>query len=49
VTIELEELKEIASKTSSLNVKYKCELEKETTDRQFLYQANQKHKQRLNR
>lgn len=46
--LKVEELKEICSLTSSLNVKHKFQLEKETNEKDALKEANHKLKLKLN-
>lgn len=48
LTFKVNEMKEICSLTSSLNVKYKMQLDKETTDREDILEANHKLKLKLN-
>lgn len=48
LTKTVDEMKDICSLTSSLNVKYKLQLEKETTENEILKESNQKVKLKLN-
>lgn len=45
---KVDEMKEICSLTSSLNVKYKVQLDREVTDRRNLQESNQRLKIKLN-
>jgi chromosome segregation ATPase len=48
LSMKVEEMKEICSLTSTLNVKYKSQLDKESEDKEFLKESNHKLKLRLN-
>ena len=48
LTFKVDEMKEICSLSSSLNVKYKMQLDKETTDKENLLESNHKLKVKLN-
>lgn len=48
LSFKVDEMKEICSSTSSLNVKYKMQLEKESSEKENLLEVNQKLKLKLN-
>lgn len=48
LSVKVDEMKDICSLTSSLNVKYRLQLDKETSDKENLAELNQKLKTRLN-
>lgn len=48
LTLKMEEMKQICSHSSSLNLKYKLQLDKETNQKEYLLEANHKLKLKLN-
>lgn len=48
LSFKVDEMKEICSATSKLNVQYKTQLDKETSDKENLLEANRKLKLKLN-
>lgn len=48
LSVKVEEMKEICTQTSSLNVRYKMQLERETQSREELLEGNAKLKKKVN-
>lgn len=48
LSVKVEEMKEICSLTSSLNVKYKSQLDRESQDKEFFKESNHNLKVKLN-
>lgn len=48
LSMKVDEMKEICTVTSSMNVKYRMQLEKETTEKETLQESNDKLKVKLN-
>lgn len=48
LSMKVDEMKEICTATSSMNVKYRMQLEKETTEKEELKESNHKLKVKLN-